>query len=86
MRRQVVAGPAERAATGFGHLLAQPLDFAQQRVDLLLLADDDLIELVEQVFVKAGLDLQLGQAVVDGVVGFGRIHAPIGHELALRWR
>ena len=45
-----------------------------------------LIELVEQVFVKAGLDLQLGQAVVDGVVGFGWIHAPIGHELALHWR
>ena len=86
MRRQVVAGPAERAATGFGHLLAQPLDFTQQCVDLLLLADDDLIELVEQVFVEAGLDLQLGQAVVGGVVGFGRIHAPIGHELALRWR
>ena len=86
MRRQLVAGPAERAATGFGHLLAQPPDFTQQCVDLLLLADDDLIELVEQVFVEAGLDLQLGQAVVGGVVGFGRIHAPIGHELALRWR
>ena len=86
MRRQVVAGPAERAAARFGHLLAQPLDFAQQRVDLLLLADNDQVQLVEQVFVEAGLDLQLGQAVVGGVVGFGRIHAPIGHELALRWR
>lgn len=86
VRRQVVAGAAEHAAAGFGHLLAQPLDFAQQRVDLLLLADDDLIELVEQVFVEAGLDFQLGQAVVGGVVGFGRIHALIGHELALHWR
>ena len=82
MWRQVVAGPAENAAARIRHLLAQPLDFAPQRVDLPLLADDDLVELVQQVFVEAGLDFQFGQAVVDGVVGFGRLHALIGHELA----
>ena len=82
MRRQVVAGPAEHAAARLGYLLAQPLDVAHQRVDLLLLADDDLVELIQQVFVEAGLDFQLGQAVIDGVVGFGRLHALIGHELA----
>ena len=83
MRRKVVAGPAEHAAAGVGHLLAQPLDFTQQCVDLLLLADNDLVQLVEQVFVKAGLDLKLGQSVVDGVVGFGWVHALIGHDLAV---
>ena len=77
MRRQVIAGPAENAAAGFGNLLAQPLNFAQQRVDLALLADDDLVQLVKQVFVEAGLDFEFGQAVVDRI---GCVHCPIGHE------
>ena len=84
MRWQVIAGPAESAMTRLGNLLAQPLDLAHERVDLLLLADDDLVELVKQVFVEAGLDFQLGQSVVGGVVGFGRLNALIGHELAAR--
>ena len=45
--------------------------FADQRVDLGLLADDDLVEFVEQVFGKAGFDFEFGQALggVLNVVG-----------------
>lgn len=81
MRRQIVAGPAETARTRLANLLAQPLDLAHERVDLLLLADDDLVKLVKQVFVEAGLDFQLGQSVVGVVVD---LHTPIGHEAAAR--
>ena len=90
MRRQVVARPAGPAASRIKNLLTKPFDLAHQGVDLLLLANDDLIELLKQVFSEAGLDFQLGQPAVDGVVGLGRVHALIGHELApdqpLRWR
>ena len=55
-------------------------DFAEQRVDLLLSANDDLVQLVEQVFIEVGLDLEVGQAMVDGV---GSLDAAIGHGLAL---
>ena len=82
MRRQVVTGTAEGQAGGLGHLLPQLGDLAQQHVDLLLLADNDQVQLVEQVFVETGLDFQVCQAVVDGVMKFGRLHALIGHELA----
>ena len=64
MRRQVVAGPAEHTAAGVRKLLPELGDFAQQRVDLLLLANDDLVQLVQQVFIEAGLDFQIGQAMV----------------------
>ncbi len=84
MRRQVVAGPAEYTAANVGNLLPELGDFANQRIDLLLLADDDLVQLVEQVFIEAGLDLQIGQAMVSGVGGVGRLHAAIGHELMAR--
>ena len=81
MRRQVVARPAEHTTAGVRNLLPELGNFAHQRVDLLLLADDDLVQLVQQVFIEAGLDLQIGQAMVDGV---GRLHAAIGHELMAR--
>ena len=81
MRRQVVACPAENTAAGVRNLLPELVHLANQGVDLLLLADDDLVQLVEQVFIEAGLDLKLGQAVVYGVVG---LHAAIGHELTAR--
>jgi hypothetical protein len=71
MWRQVVACPAQDSAPGIRNLLPELIYLANQRIDLLLLADDDLVQLVEQVFIKAGLDLQIGQAVVDGV---GRLH------------
>ena len=52
-------------------LLAQLHHFARQLVDLLLLAVDRQVQLVEQVFAVAGLDFQFGQALVDVV---GRCH------------
>ena len=69
MRRQVIARPVEPAAAAaqVGYQLTKPFDLAHKRVDLLLLANDDLVQLVEQVFVEASLDFQLGQAVVSGV-------------------
>ena len=78
MRRQVVASPAEHAAASFGNPLAERFDVAYEVVNLQLLADDDLVQLVQQVFIEAGLDFQLGQAVVGGV---GGVHCRIGYEL-----
>ena len=72
MRRQFVPCPSECSAASVGDLLAELRDFTDQRVDLLLLANDDLVQLVEQVFIETGLDLQVGQAMVDDV---GRLHA-----------
>jgi len=72
MRWQVVAQIARRSQTAIGAGLAQAGNLVDQQVDLFLLADDDLVELVKQVFCVAGFDLQLGQTVV-GI--FFRIHA-----------
>ena len=52
-------------------------DFAQQGVDLLLLSDDDLIQLIQQVFTEARLDLQIGQALF-GLLGV--LHAAFCQE------
>ena len=49
---------------------------------MLLLAHDDGVELVQQVFLKTDLDLQIGQALVGDVVGRGWVwhirHVPGG--------
>src|SRR3989338_8258977 len=73
VRRQVVAGAGRGGGAGLGQLPAQLADLAQQEVDLLLLADDDLVEFVQQVFAEAGLDLQVGQAFFNLGGGF---HSP----------
>lgn len=65
MRRQLVASAAQARHAAVRHLLAQLSDFAQQQVDLPLLVNDDLIQLIELVFVKAGLDLKIDQALFD---------------------
>ena len=65
MRRQLVTRAAQACHVAFRHLLAQLPDFAQQQVDLPLLVNDDLIQLIELVFVKAGLDLKIDQALFD---------------------
>ena len=64
MRRQFVAQVARCAHAAIGAGLAQLAQFADQQVDLLLLAHDDFVELIELVFGEAGLDFQLGQALV----------------------
>ena len=73
MRWQLITGPAEPAAARIKHLLAKPFDLAHQGVDLLLLANDDLIELFQQVFREAGLDFPLGQAAVGRVGWVGLV-------------
>ena len=77
MRWQVVAQIARHAnALAWGGL-SKVADLSNQRVDLLLLADDDLVQLIQQVFGEAGFDLKINQALF-GVVGV--FHACIGHE------
>ena len=49
----------------------QPPDLAHQSIDLVLLANDDLIEPVEQVFGVNGFDFECRQAPVDVVTGVG---------------
>ena len=63
MRRQLIPQIALPRRLGVDGLLAQVQHFADERVDLGLLADDDLVEFVEQVFGKAGFDLEFGQAL-----------------------
>ena len=63
MRRQFFTQVAHRAGAPVRDLLPELADLASQGVDLLLLAKDDLVQLIQQVFAEAGLDLQLGQAL-----------------------
>lgn len=94
MWRHVVAQAALRICVVVRRWLAKFSDFADQQINLLLLANHDLVELLEKVFAKAGFDFQLIQAMLNklqiivvaagsGVFGgVGVFHAPIGHELA----
>jgi hypothetical protein len=77
VRWQLVARIAQHGLAAFGQLLAQARDFAQQQIDLLLLAVDRGVELLQQVFGVAGLDLEFCQAGVGVVQG---VHARIGPE------
>ena len=61
MRRQFVAQAARRATAAVGAGLSQIRDLARQLIDLLLLAHDDLVELVQQIFAEGRLDLQIGE-------------------------
>lgn len=63
MRRQLIPQIALTRRLRVRRLLAQVQHFADERVDLGLLADNDLVEFVEQVFGKAGFDLEFGQAL-----------------------
>ena len=56
--------------------LPQVSQLAHQHVDLLLLAHDDLVQLIQQVFGEAGLDFQIGQALVDVVCVFHAAFCP----------
>ena len=83
MRRQLIPQAAEGSRLRFGGLLAQAFDLAGQLVDLVLLAHDDGVELIEQVFGEAGLDLEVGQSLLGAVFEGVRVfHAPIGREVA----
>ena len=87
MRRQLISQAAKAARLRLGGLLAQAFDLALQAVDLVLLAHDDGVELIEQVFGEAGLDLEVGQPLFGALLGavcggVGVFHAPIGREVA----
>ena len=71
MRRQLIPQIALPRRLRLRGLLAQVQHFADQRVDLGLLADDDVVEFVEQVFGKAGFDFECGQAFGEFVVRAG---------------
>ena len=64
MRWQFLAQVARHRNPAFGCRLAQVSQLTKQQVDLLLLADDDLVQLVQRIFSEAGFDLQIGQALV----------------------
>ncbi len=77
MWRQVITQVTRCAHAAVGAGLAQLADFADKRVNLLLLPDDNLVELIQQIFGEAGLDLQFHQALVGCVCVF---HPSIGPE------
>ena len=56
VRRQLVTQAAKPTRVAVGRLLAQLADLADQRLDLLLLLKNCLVELFHQVFGEAGLD------------------------------
>lgn len=68
---------ARATRTVVGAELAQVTQLTDQLVNLLLLAHDNEVELIQQIFRKAGLDFKLGEAVVNRVRGGGMCHAPI---------
>jgi len=79
MRRQIISQTARRSdPTLCSRPWSQISDLANQNIDLLLLADDVLVEFVEQVFGEAGLDLEVGQALFHVV---GLFHGSIGHHV-----
>lgn len=66
MRRNFVAQVAYLSApTRFGKSVAHLTQLLYQRVDLLLLAIHLRVELIEQVFGEARLDLQVDEAVFN---------------------
>jgi len=57
MRRQLVLRTGEATRSAVRRLLAQLADLTDQRVDLLLLLKNGLVELLYPIFGEAGLDL-----------------------------
>jgi hypothetical protein len=57
VRWQLIAKAGETTRASVWRLLAQLAHFADERVDLLLLLENGLVELLYQVFGKAGFDL-----------------------------
>jgi len=79
VRRQLVARVARACGTGtgIGALLPQQRDLANQSVDLFLLPVDRQVQLVQQVFGEARLDLEFGQPALGVLQG---VHVAIGQE------
>jgi hypothetical protein len=81
MRRQFVAQIERCCTASFWNLLAQTPQLAGKIVNLLLLAVNDEVELIEQIFGVAGLDLQVVQALLK--VG-GILHCAIRTQSGLQ--
>jgi hypothetical protein len=64
VRWQLVAQAGEAARATVWRLLAKLADFTNERINLLLLLKDGLVELLHQIFGEAGLDFQVHQAFV----------------------
>ena len=64
VRWQLVAQAGEPARAAVWRLLAQLAHLANERINLLLLLKNSLVELLHQVFGEAGLDLKVHQAFV----------------------
>lgn len=67
MGREFVGGAAVSVGVAVRHLLANLPNLAHQQVNVLLLADDDLVELIQQVFGETGLDFQIGESLLGGL-------------------
>lgn len=72
VRWQFVCRLTRRCGACIWRMLAQLAHVALQEGNFLLLAHDDLVELVQQIFVEAGLDFQISESLLNGV---GLIHA-----------
>ena len=66
---QLIAQAAKAARAAVGCLLAQLADFADKRINLLLLLKNGLVELLHQVLGEAGLDFKVHQTFVYVGVG-----------------
>ena len=71
MRRQFIPRTPRLPGARFRQLITQLSDLPRQCIQILLLADDDLVELLHQVFGKAGLDFEICQTPFDVFRGHG---------------
>jgi hypothetical protein len=83
MRWQLITQAATGGLCAVGCGLPQLGHFAQQLVNLLLLARNDVIQLLNQVFRVSGLDFKIGQTLVCGV---GMCHGAWYRQLRYKFR
>lgn len=62
MRRKIVAQAALFLRLGVLRLFAQGTYFAEEQIDLLLLAENEPVQFLDQVFGIADLDFKFGNA------------------------
>ena len=85
MRWQFVAEAARGTNVFVSVWLPERSDLSNQAVDLLLLSNYHCVQLLQQVFGKAGLDFQIGQALINIACVLRVVqvfHARIGPEFS----
>ena len=80
MWRHVVAQAARCACPAIRGGLPELNDCSNQIINLFLLAHDDAVKLLQQVFGVGGFDFQISQALINVVGVVREIHERIGHE------